>query len=29
MEPVVVVILCGMLAFICFIAWQISQMPTE
>ncbi|MEK6283272.1 MAG: hypothetical protein AABN95_23185 [Acidobacteriota bacterium] len=29
MEPVVVVILCGMLAFICFIAWQISQMPVE
>jgi hypothetical protein len=26
-EPVVLVILCLMLAFIAFIAWQISQMP--
>lgn len=29
MEPVVVVILCFMLAFIAFIAWQISLMPVE
>ncbi|HVQ38681.1 MAG TPA: hypothetical protein VMS31_14180 [Pyrinomonadaceae bacterium] len=29
MEPVVVVILLGMLAFIVFIAWQISLMPVE
>ena len=29
MEPVVLVILCGMLAFIVFIAWQISLMPAE
>lgn len=29
MEPVVLVILGVMLAFIAFIAWQISQMPTE
>lgn len=27
MEPVVLVILCFMVGFICFIAWQISQMP--
>jgi hypothetical protein len=26
-EPVVLVIVCLMLAFIAFIAWQISQMP--
>jgi hypothetical protein len=26
-EPVVLVIVCIMLAFIAFIAWQISQMP--
>lgn len=26
-EPVVLVIFCVMLAFIAFIAWQISQMP--
>lgn len=29
MEPVVLVILGVMLAFIVFIAWQISQMPAE
>ena len=29
MEPVVLVILCVMLAFIAFIAWQISLMPVE
>ena len=29
MEPVVLVILGFMLAFIAFIAWQISQMPPE
>ena len=29
MEPVVLVILGFMLVFIAFIAWQISQMPTE
>jgi hypothetical protein len=29
MEPVVVAILCVMLAFIVFIAWQISLMPAE
>ena len=29
MEPVVLVILTLMLAFIAFIAWQISQMPVE
>ncbi len=29
MEPVVLVILGLMLAFIAFIAWQISQMPVE
>lgn len=29
MEPVVLVILGGMLAFIVFIAWQISLMPVE
>jgi hypothetical protein len=29
MEPVVLVILGLMLAFIAFIAWQISQMPME
>jgi hypothetical protein len=29
MEPVVLVILGVMLAFIAFIAWQISLMPTE
>lgn len=29
MEPVVLVILGLILAFIAFIAWQISQMPTE
>lgn len=29
MEPVVLVILGVMLAFIAFIAWQISQMPAE
>jgi hypothetical protein len=29
LEPVVVVILCLMLAFIAFIAWQISQMPAQ
>lgn len=28
-EPVVLVILSLMLAFIAFIAWQISQMPVE
>jgi hypothetical protein len=28
-EPVVIVILCVMLAFIAFIAWQISQMPAQ
>ncbi len=27
MEPVVLVILGGMLAFVIFIAWQISRMP--
>jgi len=29
MEPVVLVILAFMLAFIAFIAWQISRMPLE
>ena len=29
MEPVVLVILSVMLAFIAFIAWQISQLPVE
>ena len=29
MEPVVLVILCIMLTFIAFIAWQISRMPVE
>jgi hypothetical protein len=29
MEPVVLVILGLMLAFIAFVAWQISQMPAE
>lgn len=29
MEPVVLVILCFMLLFIAFIAWQISLMPVE
>ena len=29
MEPVVLVILGVMLAFIAFIAWQISLMPAE
>jgi hypothetical protein len=29
MEPVVLVILGVMLAFIAFIAWQISQMPAK
>lgn len=29
MEPVVLVILSVMLAFIAFIAWQISQMPAK
>ena len=29
MEPVVLVILGGMLVFIAFIAWQISLMPPE
>ncbi len=29
MEPVTLVILLGMLAFIIFIAWQISLMPVE
>ena len=29
MEPVVLVILAVMLAFIVFIAWQISHMPVE
>ena len=29
MEPVVLAILSVMLAFIAFIAWQISQMPVE
>jgi len=29
MEPVVLAILGVMLAFIAFIAWQISQMPAE
>ena len=29
MEPVVIVILGVMLAFIAFIAWQISKMPVE
>jgi hypothetical protein len=29
MEPVVLVILGVMLAFIAFVAWQISQMPPE
>ena len=29
MEPVVLVILGVMLAFIAFIAWQISQMPAQ
>jgi hypothetical protein len=28
-EPVVLVIICLMLAFIAFIAWQISQMPQK
>lgn len=27
MEPIVLAILIGMLLFIAFIAWQISQMP--
>jgi len=29
MEPVVIVILIFMLAFIVFVAWQISLMPSE
>ena len=29
LEPVVIVILCLMLGFIAFIAWQISQMPAQ
>ena len=29
LEPVVIVIVVLMLAFIVFIAWQISQMPTQ
>ncbi len=29
MEPVVVVILCLMLVWIVFVAWQISLMPAE
>lgn len=29
MEPVVLVIMGGMILFIIFIAWQISQMPVE
>ena len=29
LEPVVIVILGAVLIFIAFIAWQISQMPTE
>ncbi len=29
MEPVVLVILGGMIVFVIFIAWQISQMPVE
>lgn len=29
MEPVVLVILCGMVIFIIFIAWQISLLPVE
>lgn len=29
MEPVVVVILLGMILFIIFIAWQISLLPVE
>jgi hypothetical protein len=29
MEPVVIVILCVMLTFIAFIAWQVSQMPAK
>jgi hypothetical protein len=29
MEPVVLVILGGMIIFIIFVAWQISQMPME
>lgn len=29
MEPVVIVILCVMLLFIAFIAWQITLIPTE
>ena len=27
LDPVVIVILCVMLSFIAFIAWQISQLP--
>ena len=29
LEPVVIVILCLMLGFIAFVAWQISQMPPQ
>nr|ADC36125.1 hypothetical protein [uncultured bacterium 253] len=29
MEPVVLVILAGMIIFIIFVTWQISQMPVE
>ena len=29
MEPVVIVILCVMLIFVAFIAWQITQMPAR
>lgn len=29
LEPVVIVILCLMLGFVAFIAWQISQMPAQ
>jgi hypothetical protein len=29
MEPVVLVILCLMLVFIAFVAWQITQMPAR
>jgi len=29
MEPVVIVILCLMLLFIAFVAWQITLMPPE
>jgi hypothetical protein len=29
MEPVVLVILVGMLTFIAFVAWQISLLPVE